>query len=93
MPKRHLLKVEMEETIVGKGTNNVETASPKEKQGPVAEKTPTVGQLTHSSEDKDKRKLYTIRKVNTLCQQAMDDPLRSTPQSCIFHSCIFSCGS
>jgi len=48
--------------------NDVETTSPKEKQGLVAEKAPTVGELPHQ-EDQDKRELYTIRRVNTLTSQ------------------------
>ncbi len=67
-PKKCLLRVEMKETI-GKESNDVETASPKEKQEPVNEKMPTAEDPSHPSEDKDKRELHTIRRVNTLKSQ------------------------
>ncbi len=44
---------------------DVETTSPKELQGRVAEKVRTGGELPHQ-EDQEKREIYTITRVNTL---------------------------
>ncbi len=63
--KRDLMRETKEDKTV-KAEKDVETASPREKQGLVPEKMPIAGELPHSSENKDKREVHTIRRVNTL---------------------------
>ncbi len=61
-----MLKEKRWKTIIRR-EYNVQTASPKENQGPtVAEKAPTVEELPHQLRDKHTRELYLMRRFNTL---------------------------